>query len=230
MIVVGSTMTTFAMTVPDAWQSWLKRAEQIKQHSPEELQYFAAIEVDARGIEFFAPMIERLKEVGGEYWTYHLDDKRTEVTTVNRIRHITTGRNLVQEYALEKDATHILFLDADLQAPDDTIPRLLEMNHPIVGGDVVTYCLSGPTVDGYAFPVQSHMNTAGFLMVTKEIFERIRWRGDARHSDDPCYHSDVIEIFGYQTHVRKDLIGHHFPRHVTSIEKRGYNRTVVRNP
>lgn len=229
MIVVGTTLTTFAMSKEPTWSSWLKNAEQLVANSPEKLQFFASIEVDARGIEFFSPLTERLNEIGGEHWTFTLDDKRTEVTGANRIRHITTGRNIVHDYAIEKDATHILFLDADMMPPDDTLPRLLEMEHPIVGGDVPTYCLNGPVVDKYPYPVQSHMNTAGFLLLERQVFERIKWRGDINLTDDPCFHRDVVDFLGFNTYVRKDVVGQHYPRHVPSITRRGYDMTVVRN-
>lgn len=228
MIVVGTTLTTFAMSKEGAWSSWLENAKEIQQSVDDNVQYFASIEVDARGIDLFEPLLKRLEEVNGEYWTFTLDDKRTEVNGSNRIRHITTGRNLVHDYAIENDASHILFLDADLMPPENTLPRLLEMQHPIVGGEVGTYCLSGPTVDKYSYPVQSHMNTAGFLLLDQQVYSRIKWRNTKHMTDDPCFHRDAIDFLGFETYVRKDVVGQHFPIHIPPIERRGYDMTVVR--
>ena len=70
MIVVGTTITAFAMSNPDIWSSWMKNAEKVKEEYQKfgtfsDIKYFAAIEVDARGLEPFAPFIERLQAIGG---------------------------------------------------------------------------------------------------------------------------------------------------------------------
>lgn len=43
-------------------------------------------------------------------------------------------RNLIARQALERDHTHLMFLDADMTYPRDTIPRLLDWDKPIVSG------------------------------------------------------------------------------------------------
>ena len=97
MIVVGTTMAAFVMDQEDTWASWMRNAEAVKSTHPE-VQYFVAIQVDKRGLEPFQPLLDRLAEIGGEYWTYSLDDGRTSVTTANRLRHIVVGQNLVVDY------------------------------------------------------------------------------------------------------------------------------------
>lgn len=229
MIVVGSTLTAFAMGNEYVWGSWLENAEGLRSASAEPLEFFAAIELDGRGMEPFGPLTDRLNAVGGVSWTFTYDDGRTSVDGLNRLRHIVAGRNMIQDYAMMAGASHILFLDADLKPPADSVPKLLEMNHPIVGGDVPTYCLGGPTVEGFDFPVQRHMNTAGFLLVHASVFEKIRWRWTPTGlSDDPCYHHDVLTYLSAPTYVRKDLIGEHWPRHIPPVDQRGYDLTVVR--
>lgn len=210
----------------DLWSSWLNNARSME--SPDGVTFFAAIEVDKRGIEPFAPLVRALEDIGGSYFTFSLDDGRTSVTTKNRLRHICMGRNIVQDYAMTIRASHVLFLDADLMPPPNAIPKLLEMAHPIVGGNVGTYCLSGPKVDRYPFPVQEHWNTAGFLLIGEPLLTRLRWRWDYAMSDDPCYARDAKDFFGYPTYVRKDIEGRHFPVHVTPIEQRHSDRTVFR--
>lgn len=146
MITVATTLTTFAMASEDTWGSWLINAEAIQASHPDGVSYFCAIETDARGLEPFGPLIDRMREVGGSQWTFHLDDGRQSVTTANRLRHITVGQNLCTDAALSAGATHLLFLAADLEPPPDCLPKLLEVDHPLVGGHVPTYCLDGPTV------------------------------------------------------------------------------------
>lgn len=231
MIVVGSTMTTFAMSHPELWGNWLANAEAIRDSRSEEVRFFATFEVDGRAIDHFKPVTERLAELGGTWWTYTIDDGRTMVNTANRLHHICAGRNLIQDYAVgHPDCTHILFLDADTRPPGDCLTKLLEMQHPLVGGQVPTYGLSGPDVPGYPFPVQAHMNTAGFLLAARPVFRQIRWRTDMDHgmTDDPCYHRDARDFLGVETHVRKDVVASHFPESIPAIEHRPWDLTVQR--
>ena len=229
MIVVGTTLAAFAMDQRDTWSSWLKNAKEIKASHPDGVQYFAAIQVDARGLEPFGPLLEALAAIGGEYFTYSLDDGRTEVTTVNRLRHITMGQNVVSDYAVATGASHLLFLAADLQPDPQTLPKLLELNHPLVGGEVRTYCLSGPNVEGFGFPVQEHMATAAYILIAREVFNRLRWRWDLDgKTDDPCLHYDAITLLNIPTLVRKDCIGKHYPEAIGAIETRGHDMKVHR--
>jgi hypothetical protein len=121
-----------------------------------------------------------------------------------------------------RGASHILHLDADMCPPGDCLPKLLAMRHPLVGGEVPTYNLHGPVVPEYPFPVQSHMNTAGFLLVAREVFRRLRWRFDleAGLTDDPCYHADACDLLGIPTYVRKDVRGRHWPESIPPLEDR----------
>jgi hypothetical protein len=77
-------------------------------------------------------------------------------------------------------------------------------------------------VPEYPFPVQSHMNTAGFLLIAREVFRRLRWRFDleAGLTDDPCYYRDAKELLGVPTYVRKDVIGRHWPEAIPPLEDR----------
>lgn len=226
-------MAAFVMDQPDTWGGWLVGAEELRANAEavgHEVEFFAVLEVDGRGTAPFNPLFERLLAIGGGYYTYSLDDKRTKVTGGNRILHIVTGRNILTEYAVSRsDCTHLLYLDADTTPPPDAIPRLLEVDHPLVGGDVPTYCLSGPPVPEYPFPVEEHMNTAGFLLADRSIFRAVRWRADPdlNLTDDPCFHADALAL-GVPTYVRKDVQGSHHPPSIGPIEARGHDMTVVR--
>lgn len=235
MIVVGSTMTAFAMGSKDTSEAWLRNAERMRELNPD-VQFFAAIQVDARGLEPFGPLLERLAQVDGEYWTYALDDFRTEVNSDNRIKHICMGRNLIVEYTIEKEwvtkdkATHILYLDADTLPQEDIIPKLLELDHPLVAGYMPTYNINGPLVPDYPFPVMDTWASAGCLMARREVFLRIRWRHDIEPemTDDPCYYHDAKDLLGVHMRVRKDVDVRHYPQAVGPLESRGYDRRVVR--
>jgi len=236
MIVVGTTLAAYVMDNEDHWASWMRNAEQVKksyQHFAEwsDVKYFAAIQIDGRGLEPFAPFIKRLEAIGGEFWTYSLDDGRTEVTTKNRIRHIVVGQNLVNDYAMsDPSCTHLLFMGADCMPPDDVLPRMLEMNHPLCAPYISTYQLRGSYIDTYSFPVMDAIASSSAIFIARSIFSAIRWRRDVDRnlSDDPCFYYDVLHYLGIPTHVREDCLASHFPRHVGPIEGRGHDMEVTR--
>lgn len=223
MIVIGTTIAAFAMSEPDAWSAWLKRAAAHKLSHPEGVRHFAAIEVDARGIEPFGPLIERLELLGGEYWTYSLDDGREVVSMTNRWRHIVAGQNLVMDYCqADADVSHLLFLAADCSPNSDVIPRMLEMDHPLVAPFVSTYALRGPRVERYPYPVEDAMASAAAIFIARDVFRRIRWRWDldAGMSDDPCFHHDAKELLGIPTYVRHDCTARHYPDSIGAYDTR----------
>jgi hypothetical protein len=251
VITVATTLTGFAMDDPDTWGSWLINAEAIIDSHPQ-VSYFAAIETDARGLEPFAPLIDRMKEIGGNQWQFSLDDGRTSVTTENRLRHITMGQNLCVDAALSAGASHLLFLAADLEPPPDCLPKLLEVDWPIVGGHIPTYCLDGPVAlrgnrnpptgmssdfyrnDGEPFypgmDVRVHMASAAFILLRRDMLNKVRWRWDvdAGRSDDPCMWHDCRTFHGIETLVRHDCVGKHHPESIGPVEHRGHDMTVHR--
>lgn len=227
--VLASTVPAWKMNDPGCWGSWLTNAETIRASNPDGVDILAVLEVDARGREPFTPLLDRLAELDGHVWTFSLDDGAERITTRNRLARICTGRNLATHYAQDRGAAWLLFADADTAIPADALPKLLEVDWPIVGGRVPTYCLTGPKVDGYDFPVTSHMNTAGFLLVHRSLFTRLRWRIDADRglTDDPCYHQDATAL-GYPTRVREDCVAAHWPPAVGPVEGRPHDLTVYR--
>jgi hypothetical protein len=243
------------MDDPEIWGSWLLNHQAIRASHPD-VRYFAAIEIDARGIEPFVPLLDALSTIDGDWWTYHLDDRRSTVNTANRLRHLTVGQNLATDFALSDPAcTHMLFLAADLEPPPDTLPKLLELDHPLVGGHVPTYCLDGPVANprtvrvptgasGDWWPeepaalwpdmdVRVHMASAAFLLIRRDLLRFVRWRWDldAGMSDDPALHHDARTFHGVETLVRHDVIGRHHPEAIGPIETRfpGIDMTVHRD-
>ena len=233
MITIATTLHAYVMDQVDTWKAWTYNAEQIRDSHPDGVTYFAAIESDARGLGMFAPLLERLEEIGGTYWEFRFDDGAEQITTKNRLRRITMGQNVATTFAVDAGSSHMLFMAADCAPPPDALPKLLDMHWPIVGGEVTTYCLSGPDVERhpttgqmFGFPVQMHMATAAFVMLQRDLMKQVHWRqdGDKNMSDDPCMHADALAL-GYPTLVRKDCIGQHFPLHVGAIETRGHDMT-----
>lgn len=245
-------MAEYVTDEEDTSLAWLRTAEELRANAGAdvEVEFFATLEVTDLGLDGVRPFHavgRRIVDLGGSYHKFAYGDYRAEVTTGNRLWHICAGRNMIQDHAMNTGATHILFLDADMMPPPDAIARLLEMKYPIVGGEVPTYALSGParhtftvipgrgTIDvrrHWKFPsewdVREHMNTAGFLLVEREVFKRIRWRYsiDDGMTDDPCYNQDAREFLGYPTLVRHDVKGRHFPESILPIEQRYPNRNM----
>lgn len=230
MILVGSTIPAYKMDDPSNWGAWLSNAEAV-QASHDDVRYFATLETDGRGQTPFGPLLERLAELGGTYWTFQIDDGAETITSENRLVRICTGRNLITEHAVRQGASHVLFLDADMTVPDDSLPNLLDLDWPLVGGFVPAYTViyDGPQMDEYPFEVREHANTAGFLLVADVLYRKLRWRIDvpAGLTDDPCYHADAFEL-GYPTRVRYDLIAEHVTTTTYAVEQRNHDLTIYR--
>lgn len=235
-VVVGTTCPAYVMDQPDTWGSWLRNAEDMVEAHPK-TSFFAALEVDSRGLEPFRPLLDRFDElrtkgVKVEQFVFMLDDGAKEITTANRLRRITTGQNLTNDYCRSVGADWLLFMAADCAAPADAIPELLKLDHPLVGGHVSTYVLDGPPVakyhDEYGDLIREHMATAAFVMLARSIFNAISWRwdGDTGMSDDPCLHYDAEKLLGVPTYVHHGVVGRHYPESIPAIEHRGHDRTL----
>lgn len=215
MIAVVSTVAPHKLAEGPAYlTNWLEGFESLRESVDEPVTAFCAIETWAYGLVPFAGLVWRLDQLGGAHCEFALRDPRP-LTTNTRLTRICTGRNLCMDWALwEAKADWILFLDSDLllHRPAVALPRLLEMGYPVCGGRVPGYGLSGPKIGGYSFEVQEHWNTAGFLLVRRDVARMVRWRldADAGQSDDPAFDTDCRRL-GYPTWVRQDVIGQHPP-------------------
>ncbi len=231
MIIVGATCASWKCNGKGEL-AWLETAEALIEDAASvghELTFFASLEVDARRQQPFHGLLDRMEDLPSSFWTFSLDDGVEEIDTMNRLVRICTGRNLVHEYALRNFASHILFVDTDTWVPGDSISKLLELRHPVVGGEVPNYRLQGPPVPGFDFPVQEHWNTAGFLLVERDVFTRLRWRTDhpLGLSDDPCFDFDAHAAGFGHTWVRKDVIGQHIEP-LLPVEERTADKRIHR--
>lgn len=244
MIVVGTTLSAMAMSDDDAWRGWLLNARELREQTPEDVHFFAAIETDRRGIRPFGPLIielDRLAREGGDSlgrrwpgnWTFSLDDLRTAVTFDNRLRHITLGQNIVRDFALSHGASHLLFMAADCAYEPDGLQRLLDLRVAMVGGHVSTYCLDGPIasrfIPDYGNQIREHMPSMAYCLIRRDLLQRVpfRWDGDAGMSDDPAYAFDA-EALGHTPYVHHGVLGRHYPECIGDYESRGYDTEVIR--
>lgn len=236
-------MTVVVGTVCVAWKvetggalAWLRGAERMRQFAGTEVEYFAALETDARGEVPFQPLLDRLEELGGNWWTYQIDDGADEIGTVNRLVRICEGRNLIREYAQQLKAEAILYLDSDTAIPPEGLGKLLDVPNPIVGGRIPHYT----HIDGKG-PVapdprcRIHWTSAGCLLERREAYKLLPWSYDAQHedddgnevilTDDPT-HARLATMLGFQTWVRQDVLCEHEP--LQRVEDRPGNRRIYR--
>ena len=189
--------------------SWLENAKQIAEKFPN-VKFFSALELDNRGLEPFSRLLDALKEINGDFWTYTVNDMESNVTSSNRWIRIETGRNLIREFAqrLRKTSGHhwgedcteenigvvnydaILYVDSDIVLTAEIIEKLFEVDHPIVSADVPVYGLTGKAVSTNP-RIEEHWNTAGMLLVNSPAFYDLPWYHNAylNLSDDPTFQS-----------------------------------------
>lgn len=249
-IFVCTTLAAYVCDDVDTSEAWLYNALGLAADADAlgySVEYFVAIETDGRGMEPFSHLLgsmgltmarahenERLQDFRINFFTYTLDDGRTEVTTANRLRHLTMGQNICSEYAYNEGAAFMLFLAADLEPDPATFSKLIGLNHPITGGHVSTYGLDGPIVPKFIPQhgklIRSHMATAAYVLLRRDALRVLRWRvdGEMGMTDDPCLHHDAREYHGWETYVHHGCIGKHHPECIPRIEDRGHDMRVVR--
>ena len=145
-----------------------------------------------------------------------------------RLASIVTARNMCIEFAMQRNSSHLLFIDADIVPPLDIIPKMLAVEEDAVCGLVYGRGAhsSSPyifqekrTYDKNGIPLKEveHANI-GFAMLSKRLFNQIRFRygtteypdgGIRMVSDDPAYHLDAFIKFGKWPVVRMDVVGQH---------------------
>lgn len=148
-----------------------------------------------------------------------------------RLAPIVNARSMAIEYAMQTNASHLLFIDADIIPPKDIIPKLLETNRLTVGGLVhgrgdhaaCPYIFGEKRRFQEGHPrfyqmVECEHGNIGFCMIARRVFEQVRFRygtteyPDGRNhmvSDDPAYHLDAFLKFHEWHYIRMDVEGKH---------------------
>lgn len=228
-VLVGTTVAAYKLDQHS--RSWLLNRRGVEDAASTlgaEVGYFAAVQTDGRGLAHY----DRFLRPGeADSWQFSVDYGNSTVLNEDRLASICAGRNLITERAMRGNYTHILFVDTDVELPAAIVPRLAALDYPIVGAHVPTYGRTGPAVDRYPakWDVQCHWNTAGCLLVERELFRVLRWRWDIYGglTDDPCYGADA-ERLGFPTLVRHDTVANHHPPSITSYHLRGHDLGVYR--
>lgn len=188
---------------------WIANRHEITQKFPN-VKWFSAFELDRRGIEPFGDVIEALREVNGDYWTYSINDMQSTVTSSNRWIRIETGRNLIREFAQRhritsghhwgEDCTEenigvvnyqaILYIDSDIHLDAEIVEKMLAVDRPLVGVNVPQYGLTGKVISTDP-PIEEHWTTAGALLVNSPAFYDLPWYHNSylNLSDDPTFQS-----------------------------------------
>lgn len=201
-----------------------------------DIRLYVNIESDCSSSEFdtlYAPLLNFLRNECKVPWD--LDVWSVKSTWIPkpkydqdqaRLRGIIMGRNMCIEYAQSKEASHLLFIDADVLPEADGLQKLLETGKPFVGGLVpgrgshkhaqYLFYQTGKTEMGGKL-IECGFGTCGYMLISNEIFPyfRFRWGPDfkARHvplSEDPAFCNDLVHHTGIKFWIRSDVRAGHW--------------------
>lgn len=225
--VKATALSYNSMEDPKTYMSWLGGTI-----GTSDLSLFVAIEFDLRGRAPFADLLSYLEATRLPYkvWWYGLDDGRTEITQLNRLRHFVIGQNLAADYAQEQGAD-LLYTGAGIEMRPEAIPALRdELNNG--------YHFVGPYVPSYNQPTNNlvpgrhnlvYALPAGAVMLSYGLLARgLRWRHPHTEpplSDDYGLAHDA-RVLGVESVVRTDVLAWKHPRVVVPVEQRRYDRRV----
>ncbi|MBI2565230.1 glycosyltransferase family 2 protein [Candidatus Woesearchaeota archaeon] len=142
------------------------------------------------------------------------------------IEHIIQNRNIIIKRALEKKYDYLLFLDTDIEFPEDLIERLLKHDKPITssvylsiqtvkGKNLIAPVLMDFTsVKGFVqhIPLNKVINqdffevaACGFgcCLIKTEVLEKVplRYNKEYGGGEDFLFCADARDKFGYKTYV-----------------------------
>lgn len=129
--------------------------------------------------QFFLSMFKASQELARHGISFRL-------TTLRNESLVTRARNILSAMFLDSGATHLFFIDADIEFEPDSIIRMLAMDKDIVAGAYpkkalpVQYALNFKYLD----PVKKTVNisngaievrdaSTGFFCIKREVFERM---------------------------------------------------------
>lgn len=109
--------------------------------------------------------------------------------------YVDINRNVIARSILKENTTHLMFIDADMDFPDDGILRLLKQDKPVIGAnynvrlDPKSNTVTGPTVkmlvDGQPVSIapgglpkktfKCYALATGFMMINVEVFKKLKF-------------------------------------------------------
>lgn len=233
VVLVATTMAPWK--VDGTHMRWLHSAMKWKETT--NIKLFAALEVDARGLDPYRKLLHMATNVFEDFEAWEFSFKipnETQYTSSNRLHRICAGRNLIHEYALRHpEITHVLFFDSDIYCGDEeAINKLLDLDVYLAGGVVPEYCLTehmtAGTMHGGVEYVQ-RWNTAGFLLCKREVIKNLRWGHCPEDglTDDPWFQQRAVELGYEETYIRLDVIASTDP--LVPVEMRLVDRSMQHN-
>ena len=131
-----------------------------------------------------------------------------------------------------------MYVDSDIELTADVVEKMLEIDRPIVGVDVPSYCLTGKTINESP-RVEEHWTTAGCMLVNAPAFYDLPWYHNAylNLSDDPTFQSMAERLLRREgisnldttygmTWVRKDIQALHKGRMVPVEDRKISDRDI----
>lgn len=109
--------------------------------------------------------------------TYDQDQRRLDA--------IVIARNMARAYMLRTDATHLLFIDADVIVSPDGLQKLLALDHPVCGGLVPgrgahghAYYVFGPrrSVPDHPEVIECSHGTCGYMLIRRDVLSTLAFR------------------------------------------------------
>lgn len=143
-----------------------------------------------------------------------------------RLVPICEGRNRAIECAIHTGAEYLLFVDADMIIPADTITRMMARDKDMVGGYVrgrndhktAEYIFGG--INGIKDLgdnlIECDHGNIGFVLIKRKVFSVLRFRSGPHcvlghlQSDDPNYCFDWLDIWkGQRFYIDKNVEAQH---------------------
>jgi hypothetical protein len=122
------------------------------------------------------------------------------VRTVLNDSLITRARNLLVHWFLQTDATHLLFVDADIEFRAEDVVKMLGAGVDVIGGlyakkELPTKPVVVPDVvpDANGPPTPVDRIGTGLLLTSRRTFETMR----TVHRDEPYDQLDVMDVYPY---------------------------------
>lgn len=170
--------------------------------------------------QHMTPILNELRNKGFKVteWFYSVDTNAcVEASgTHERLKHIMTGRNLINQFCVDNHSSHLLGLDSDVEIQDPKfLTRMLAFNHSFVSGliDVFAFCqhlkftkeamskmaafrhrLAELEVKKAPEPwINTSLVSGGFILLSRELFQSVPWRIDLDRgwTEDSCLCQDA---------------------------------------